>query len=184
MHTTKISSHLETDLLLLEQRKLQQQQGERFLQFSLKAEINGLVSLKDLQGTIELSLTDILPVPNVADFWLGISNWQGEAIWILDLAQLLGATNWYRRTPIITSGMAILIKIEQQTLGLLVEEVQEIKNYELQHCLPITEINLTTQMQAHGSDVGRSIFKGYFLNSRGEPSMVLDLNNLIYILQS
>jgi positive phototaxis protein PixI len=176
-YTTENISDLQTNLLLLEQRKLQKQQrGERFLQFSLTGEINGSILLKELQGTAEISLTEILPVPDVAEFWLGISNWQGEAIWILDLVQLLGSPNWYRRTPIIASAMILLIKIEQQTVGLLVKEVKGIENYDVQDCLPITEINSTTKM--------RSLFQGYFLDSRGEPSMVLNLNNLIYILQS
>jgi positive phototaxis protein PixI len=176
-YTTKNISDLQANLLLLEQRKLQkQQQGERFLQFSLTGETNGLILLKELQGTTEISLTDILPVPDVAEFWLGISNWQGEAVWILDLAQLLGAPNWYRQTPVILSGMIMLIKIEQQSIGLLVREVQGIENYDAQDCLPITELDSTTKM--------RTLFQGYFLNSRGEASMVLSLNNLFYLLQS
>lgn len=177
-------SFLQNNLQLLEEKKLQQQQGERYLQFSLKPEINGLVSLKDLQGTINVSLTDILPIPQVAEFWLGIVNWQGEAVWILDLAQLLGAPNWYRQQPVITSGMVMLIKITHQTIGLLVEKITGIKNYDPQLCLPANTINFSNKMRSYDANKNRELFQGYFMDNRGEPSMVLDINNLFYVLQS
>lgn len=162
--------------LLPEFKQLSQLQGEKFLQFSLKKGINGLVSLAQLQGTIEIALTDILPVPQIAQYWLGITNWQGEAIWILDLAQLLGAPNWCQQESIATSGMVILTAIENRTVGLLVKEVQGIKTYNSQACLPVAEVNTSAKM--------KSLFKGYFLNSNNEPSMVLNLDHLFYLLQN
>ena len=161
--------------LLTEIPQLSQQQGERFLQFYLKKDINGLIPLNKLQGTIEIALTDILPVPQIAPYWLGIANWKGEAIWILDLAQLLGASNWCQQKSIATSGMAMLIAIENKTIGLLVKAIAGIKTYDLQSCLPITEVNVTAKMN--------SLFDGYFLNSRGEPSMLLNTDNLLNVLQ-
>lgn len=162
--------------LLPEIKKISQLQGERFLQFSLKKGINGLVPLAELQGTIEIALTDILPVPQIAQYWLGITNWKGEAIWILDLAQLLGAPNWCMKQSIATSGMAMLIAIDERTIGLLVEEIEGIKTYNSSHCLPVAKIKTTAKM--------KSLFQGYFLNSNSEPSMVLDINSLFYLLQN
>lgn len=161
---------------LLESGKRQQKEGERFLQFSLQAGVNGLIPLADLQGTIEVAIQDILPVPQVVEFWLGIVNWQGEAIWIVDLAGLLGASHWCQKEPITTSGMVILMKVEHHTIGLLVEQVKSIETYDRQLCLPVAEIN--------SADKLRSLVKGYFLDEYGEPSMLLDINSLISILQS
>ena len=168
-------SFLGSSLAVLDPERKRQRQGERFLQFSLKEEIKGLVSLADLQGTGEIFLTNILPVPQVAECWLGLTNWQGEAIWMLDLAQLVGATNWYRQETVKQSGMAMLIGMESQTLGLLVENIQGIEIYDRKHCLPVAEINSTNKM--------RSLFHGYFLDGRGEPSMLLNIESLLYLLQ-
>lgn len=162
--------------LLTEFSQLNQQQGERFLQFYLKKELNGLIPLSKLQGTIEISLTDILPVPQIAQYWLGITNWKGEAIWILDLAQLLGAPNWCQQKPIASSGMAMLTATEDRTIGLLVKEIAGIKTYDSQSCLPIAKVNTTAKIQ--------SLFDGYFLNSSNEPSMLLNTDNLLNVLQS
>lgn len=161
---------------LLESGKRQQKEGERFLQFSLQPGVNGLIPLADLQGTIELAIQDILPVPEVAEFWLGIVNWQGEAISIVDLARLLGASHWCHKQPITNSGMAILMKVEHHTVGLLVEQVKSIETYDRKLCLPVAEINFADRL--------RSLLKGYFLDEHGEPSILLDINSLTNILQS
>lgn len=152
-----------------------QKEGEKFLQFSLQPGVNGLIPLADLQGTIEVTLQDILPVPQVAEFWLGIVNWQGEAIWIVDLAGLLGGSHWCRKESITASGMAILMEIEHHTIGLFVEQVKNIEIYDRQLCLPVADIN-SAEM--------RSLLAGYFLDEHGEPSMLLDITSLMSILQS
>ena len=164
-----------SNLVTINPERERQQQGERFLQFSLRKEIKGLVSLADLQGTSEILLTNILPVPRVAEYWLGLTNWQGEAIWMLDIAQLVGATNWYRQNPVKKFGMAMLIGMESQTVGLLVENIWGIEVYDRKHCLPIAEINSTNEM--------RSLFPSYFLDRHGEPSMLLNIDSLRYLLQ-
>ena len=161
---------------LLKSEKRQQQEGERFLKFSLQAGVNGLIPLADLQGTIEVAIQDILPVPQVMEFWLGIVNWQGEAIWIIDLAGLLGASHWCQKDPVAASGMAILIKVENHTIGLLVEEVNSIETYDRQLCLPMTNKHFVDKLQ--------SLLTGYFLDEHGHPSMLMDVTSLITILQS
>ncbi len=169
---------------LLESGKRQQKEGERFLRFSLQPGVNGLIPLADLQGTIEVAIQDILPVPQVTEFWLGIVNWQGEAIWIVDLAGLLGASHWCQKDPLTVSGMAILIKVEDHTIGLLVEQVKSIETYDRKLCLPITDINSADRLRSRRDPRSGSLLTGYFLDEHGEPSMLLDITSLRSILQS
>ena len=173
--TIKNHALLQSNYSLLKGGKLEHQEGERFLQFSLKKKVSGLVFLQDLRGTVEIALTDILPVPQVPEYWLGITNYQGEAVWILDLAQLVNDSHWLRKSPIVSSGMAMLINIEGKTIGLLVEQIQGIENYDPKSCLPIAEVNTNANT--------KSLFKGYFLSPKGEPSMLLDIDSLFYLLQ-
>ena len=168
------SSLLQTKNQLL-QLKEEQKEGDRFLKFPLSPEVNGLISLADLQGVINVTLKDILPVPEVKHFFLGIINCQGEAIWILDLANLLGATQWYQRKPPLDSGIGMLVRVESYTIGLLVEQANTIENYNLQELLPVSEEMLPNQM--------RTFLQGYFLDSQGKPRMLLDLNATIAFAQ-
>ena len=160
--------------LLLGQGNYQQKEGERFLQFSLQGGIKALIALADLHGTMKISLQDILPVPQVAEFWLGIINWQGEAIWIVDLGALMVASHWCNKDTILPSGMAILIEIEGNTIGLLVEQVNGIETYEPRLCLPMAEINYDARL--------KDLFKGYFLGDSGESYLVFDTPSLNKIL--
>lgn len=162
--------------LLQLSRETQQQDGQRFLRFPLNAEVNGLLSLADLQGVINVALQDILPVPQVTEFLLGIMNWRGEAIWILDLAGLLGATHWCQQETVANSGMAMLIQVEGQTIGLLVEKVSTIETYDPKQRLPVTEAMLFNQLQP--------FLQGYLVDSQGNPLMLLDINAVIQALQT
>lgn len=148
--------------------------GERFLRFPLNSQVNSLLSLSDLQGTISIQLQEILPVPHISESWLGIINWRGEAIWILDLAGFLNGTHWCRQPNINTEGMAILIQVKTQTIGLLVKQVKTIESYERNELLPIIESMIPQQQQ--------KFFQGYFLDLDGKPLMVLNIPNLVMAL--
>ncbi len=148
--------------------------GERFLKFPLNSEVNSLLSLLDLQGTINVRLKELLPVPHVAESWLGVMNWRGEAIWILDLASFLGGTHWFRQENVASQGMAILIKAKTQTIGLLVKQVNGIEYHEREKLLPMMELMILKEQQ--------EFFQGYFLDSEGKPVMLLDVPNLITAL--
>ncbi|MBW4563905.1 MAG: chemotaxis protein CheW [Mojavia pulchra JT2-VF2] len=150
--------------------------NQRFLRFPLNGKVNGLLPLADLRGVIQVALTEILPVPQVAEFLLGIMNWRGEAIWILDLAGLLGATHWCRRENVRNSGMAMLVQVQNQTVGLLVEQVNTIEVYDSQERLGISASMLPTRL--------KSFLQGYFMDAQGSPLMLVDTHAVIQALQS
>ncbi|MCF2147729.1 chemotaxis protein CheW [Desmonostoc muscorum LEGE 12446] len=149
--------------------------NQRFLRFPLNGKVNGLLPLADLRGVIQVALTEILPVPQVAEFLLGIMNWRGEAIWILDLAALLGATHWCRREGVRNSGMAMLVQVQNQTVGLLVEQVNTIEVYDPQERLAVSASMLPARLG--------SFLQGYFVDSQGSPLMLIDTHVVIQALQ-
>lgn len=143
--------------------------GERFLKFPLNERINSLLALSDLQGTIKVDVQEIFPVPDIAKAWLGITNWRGEAVWILDLAEFLGDVNWYSQPNLNLQGMAILIQVKHQTIGLLVKQIDTIESYRREELMPVMDSMIGRQ---------RKFFQGYFLNSQGEPLMLLNIASL------
>jgi chemotaxis signal transduction protein len=169
-------SFLQVSSPLLQLGEAQQQDGQRFLKFPLNAEVNALLPLAELQGVISVSLHDILPVPQVAESLLGIINWQGKATWILDLAHLFGATHWCRQKPVAESGMAMLVQVKSETVGLLVKQVSTIETYDPEQCLPVSETLFSAK--------ARALLGGYFLDSAGKPWMLLDLQAVVKTLFS
>ncbi|BAY27671.1 putative CheW protein [Calothrix sp. NIES-2100] len=149
---------------------------QRFLRFPLNGKVNGLLPLADLRGVIHVPLTEILPVPQVAECLLGIMNWRGEAIWILDVAGLLGAIHWCRRESVRKSGMAMLVQVQNQTVGLLVEQVHTIEVYNPQERFAISASMLPARLG--------SFLQGYFIDSQGSPLMLIDTHVVIQTFQS
>jgi len=163
------------EIQALSKDRQQQPDSQRFLKFPLSKRVNGLLPLTQLQGVVNVAIKNILPVPQVSEYLLGIMNWRGEAIWILDLARILGAKHWYRKEIISNSGTAMLFELEEQTVGLLVERVSTIETYDLEQQLKPASM-LPERL--------RPFLLGYFIDSTGSPLILLDINGVIAILKT
>lgn len=144
---------------------------QRFLRFPLNSQIDCLLQLENLKGVINVKTETILPVPQVAEYWLGIINWRGEAIWILNLANLI-SDNFNREQNIIPKmAVAMLVEDRHSTVGILVEQLSAIESYNLEEILPISSTMLTSKLC--------SFLQGYFLDSEQQPLMVLDIESTL-----
>jgi positive phototaxis protein PixI len=144
-------------------------ENQRFLGFTIGDNLNALIPLANLQATIKILLSEILPVPQMHESLLGIINYSGKATWVLDLAHLMGG-NGYLKTPELTTGMGMLFEIQNETIALLIDRVGTIETYNLQQCLPIGETMFTEQM--------RLFLGGYFIDAKQQSRVVIDLQQV------
>ncbi|NER80144.1 MAG: chemotaxis protein CheW, partial [Leptolyngbya sp. SIO1D8] len=63
---------------------------QRLLRFPLSPQDSGLLPLEDIAEVLQVPLADILPVPGIPDKALGICNWRGKMLWLVDTHALLG----------------------------------------------------------------------------------------------
>jgi positive phototaxis protein PixI len=143
---------------------------QRFLGFTIGDSLNALIPLVNLQATIKISLSEILPVPQMNDSLLGIINYGGKATWVVDLAHLMGGSH-YLQTPEISTGMGMLFRVQNETVALLIDRVGTIETYNPQQCLEIGEAMFTDQM--------RSFLAGYFIDPQQQSRVVVDLQQVI-----
>lgn len=103
------------------------EEGEKFLRFQLGAEGIALLPLNIIKQVMQVSVAEILPVPQMPGCVLGIYNWRGEMLWLVDIGQLLGFS------PLSGSEnvMAIAIQIQDKTLGLVVRQINDIERHQL-----------------------------------------------------
>ena len=158
MNMEKTALDINSQIILVQDKS--QENGDRFLKFPLNKEVNALLPLGELEAVINVNVKDILPVPQVTEFWLGVINWRGKAIWILDLANLIGANHWCRGTKVKNA-------VEDKTIGFLVEKVSTISTLDKNKELPLSESMVPKNWA--------SFFIGYFLDSENNPLMLLDL---------
>jgi positive phototaxis protein PixI len=145
-------------------------EGQRFLGFSLSDSLNALIPLVDLQATIKISLSEILPVPQMKDSLLGIINYRGKATWVLDLAHLMGADRFHLQTAESPAGMGMLFQIGNETVALLIDRVNTIETYDPTQLLPISDGMFSDRM--------RSFLSGYFMDAHQQPWVVVDLQQV------
>ncbi|HEY9878752.1 MAG TPA: chemotaxis protein CheW [Leptolyngbyaceae cyanobacterium] len=140
----------------------------RFLRFYINHEETALLPLSTIQQVLKVPVTEILPVPHMPDCVLGIYNWRGEMLWLVDLAQQLGfaspLTN-VRSSEIVN---VIAIQSDHTTLGMVVPQVLDIESHDLQQLQLPTVGLFSTKLLA--------CMQGYFISSR---SPVLNAKSLL-----
>ncbi|MBI4782265.1 MAG: chemotaxis protein CheW [Oscillatoriophycideae cyanobacterium NC_groundwater_1537_Pr4_S-0.65um_50_18] len=164
----------------------------RFLRFSVSSAETALLPLISIRQVMKVMPHSILPVPDMPSSVLGIYNFRGEMLWLVDLglqigfqgvrtlqgnllAQSAGAQTTAASTAKPLSGLgqflgwtAIVIQAQDKSLGLVVPEVIDIESYAL------------GQLQPPAIDLFPStvlpFIQGYLVRSS---SPVLDANALI-----
>ncbi len=143
----------------------------RFVRFSLGEETTGLLSLDRLVEVIKVRPKEILPIPELPQYLLGIANRRGEAIWMVDLLYLMGDAHLSQRELIPEVYMAILVKASEQAIGLLVEQVSSIEVYNLNDLKPFPAQTLPSKLLA--------FLEGYFVDSEGNTLALLNADAII-----
>lgn len=115
------------------------EEGEKFLRFQLGAEAIALLPLNIIKQVMQVSPAEILPVPQMPGCVLGIYNWRGEMLWLVDIGQLVGFPPLCDppQPPLGKGGqggdlMAIAIQIEDKTLGLVVRQINDIERHNIE----------------------------------------------------
>ena len=120
------------DLLTLDE-PLPTETCQRLLRFPLGLQDSALLPLEQIAEILRVNLAEILPVPEMPDCVLGICNWRGEMLWLVDLNHLVGFV------PIslaATSPIAMVVQVNDQPVGLVVQQVNDIELHELEKLQP------------------------------------------------
>lgn len=148
------------DLLALDE-PLPPETRQRLLRFPC-CEESALLPLDDITEIIRLNVTEILPVPEMPNCVLGICNWRGEMLWLVNLNQLVGATPLTFAETV--TPIAMVIQVNEQVVGLVVSQVHDIELHDLQLLQPAVTGLFSPQLLP--------FVKGVLLGGRG---IVLDV---------
>ncbi|MGH7998673.1 MAG: chemotaxis protein CheW [Brasilonema sp.] len=99
----------------------------KFLRFPLGLEDCVLLPLEQIAEIIRVNLVEILPVPEMSGCILGICNWRGKMLWLLDLNHFVG----YSVLTIGVTPIAIVVMVNEQAIGLVVPQVDDIELHDL-----------------------------------------------------
>ncbi|NEO15994.1 MULTISPECIES: chemotaxis protein CheW [Moorena] len=128
----------QTNLDLLNLDPLTPETRVRLLRFPLGKDDSVLLPLEQITEIIRVNLPEVLLVPEMPSCILGIGNWRSEMLWLVDLNQLVGYPPLSKLGQVSVSPVAIVVQVNDQSLGLVVSHVNDIELHELEQLQPPT----------------------------------------------
>lgn len=134
---TSLSSVLTTtNLDLLTSDPLPLEAGDRLLRFPLDLDDSALLPLEHIAEIFRVNVAEILLVPDMPSQVLGICNWRGKMLWLIDLNHLVGASSLFQQEPILNPPVVMVVQVNGQSVGLVVPQVNDIELHDLQQLQP------------------------------------------------
>jgi positive phototaxis protein PixI len=150
--------------------------NEQFLRFHLEPNTTILLPIQQMTEVLTIKRGEIVPIFQMEPWVMGVYNWRGEILWMVDLGHLLGLTPWHQqhRSTSVHTGVVLHLRDKQATstkaknlmLGVIVNRVEDIE-----WCNP-SEIQ-SPPSSAVTPELVRFL-RGYWLKPNGEMLVVLD----------
>lgn len=133
---TELTPQTTNALAIASQTESANQEHEQFLRLLLAPNTAIALSVQYLTEVFTISPEQIVPIPHLSPWVMGVYNWRGEILWMVDLGHLLGLTPWYRHRLHRSTFSAIAVhhhtsdstqQNPRRTLGLVVDEVDDME---------------------------------------------------------
>ncbi|MGF1514639.1 MAG: chemotaxis protein CheW [Elainellaceae cyanobacterium] len=110
---------------------------QRLLRFQLNTQDSGLLRLEDIAEVLQIAVASILPVPGVPEEVLGICNWRGNMLWLVDFGSLTGYPALLSQAVGLTSLTVLVIQVQGKAVGLGVSQFDDIELHDLNQLQPL-----------------------------------------------
>lgn len=144
---------------------------ESLLRFHLVPETTALITITQLREVLKVDPRRIVPIPKLPPWLVGVYNWRGEILWVVDLGGFLGLTPLSEQSLEGTTLPLLVLKDEanqaakSKTLGVIVKQVQGISRIDPHEIQSPPESTFTPELG--------KVLRGYALSQEGEMLMVL-----------
>jgi positive phototaxis protein PixI len=150
--------------------------SEQFLRFYLYPNTTVLLPIQQLTEVLTISRDEIVPIFHMPPWVMGIYNWRGEILWMVDLGHLVGLTPWHQQPISASSYTAVVLQArsnsatpigtKNQMLGLIVNRVEDIEwcNPDLLQSPPASTV--TPELVP--------LLRGYWLKPSGDMLLLID----------
>lgn len=150
--------------------------AEQFLRLHLIPDTTALLPIQQLTEVLTIPIGQIVPIAHIPSWVMGVYNWRGEILWMVDLGHRIGLPPWYEQKSGISTHTAVVLNIssdhrtstniKSQMLGLVVNRVEDIE-----WCNPNS---IQSPPAAAVTPEIAPFLRGYWLKSTGEMLTLLD----------
>lgn len=154
---------------------------EQFLRFTLLPDTIAILPVNHMTEVLNIPLGEIVPIPQMPPWAMGVYNWRGEVLWLVDLGHLVGLSPIYQGIGSRSSYSVIVIHhqhmdkeqktLVKKTLGLIVDRVED-----MEWCNPDS---IQSSLETKVSSELVPFLRGFWLKENGEIFIVLDGNSII-----
>lgn len=150
--------------------------SEQFLRFELVPDTTALLPIQQLTEVLKIPRSQIVAISHMPPWVMGVYNWRGEILWMIDLGHLVGLPPWNQHDSNISSFTAIVLKtqanritattVKNLMLGTVVNRVEDIEwcNPDLIYSPPSSAVSPELV----------PFLRGYLLKQNNENLMVMD----------
>lgn len=156
---------------------------QQFLQFFLEPDTHLILPLFQLTEVLTVPLGQITPIPHMPPWAMGVHNWRGEVLWVIDFAAFLGLTPWNRQSGSRTNYRVIILNgntpfdlntaqkrrspvNRNQMLGLVVTEVRDITWCETDNIQSPPAASISSELAPY--------VRGFWVSPEGTMAVALD----------
>ena len=149
---------------------------EQFLRLHLIPDTTAILPIQQLVEVLAIPMGEIVPIAHMPPWVMGVHNWRGEILWMVDLGHRIGLPPWHQQGMGISNHTGVVLQLRygqtnsthnnSQMVGLVVNRVEDIE-----WCNP-DEI----QSPPSGTTTPQiaPFLRGYWVNSTGEILTVID----------
>lgn len=168
---------------------------EQFLRLHLTADFPALLPVQQVKEVLTIPRDQIVPIPEMPAWVIGIYNWRGEILWMVDVGHLCGLTPWYQQPAYVSMHSTVVLRVKEtpkptpgkmlekmlgnplgepaeempavmQTLGLVVNAVEDMEVCDLSLIQSLPLSSLPPQLAA--------FLRGYWWKSDDDMLAVLE----------
>jgi positive phototaxis protein PixI len=110
---------------------------QRLLRFPLGFQDSAMLPLEQITEILRVDVAEILPLPEMPSCVLGICNWRGEMLWVVDLDNLVGYPSLFRQERGSHLVIVMVVQVNNESVGLGVQQVNDIELHDLEKLLPV-----------------------------------------------
>ena len=144
---------------------------QQFLKFMLPDGLLAMIRSSSLTEVLSLDLQQLVPIPDVNPALLGVYNWRGEVLWLLDAGAYFGGEALYQNSLGLGKVTVVIIHSQGKTLGLCVSQVNEMVTCSLEDIQRLPRADLSPTL--------RMCLEGYWLDANHHVNWILSARKII-----
>jgi positive phototaxis protein PixI len=100
---------------------------QNWLSFSVNSQVSGLLPSLQLLEILAVTIEDIVPISGMPEAVMGVCNWRGEVLWLIDFSVALQTERLCDRGLRLPQYNIMIAQSTQGPIGLVVEAVGQMR---------------------------------------------------------